>query len=130
MTSDGGLSAEEVEGHGGEERRDALLVMQMKGHHLSQSFGELGLHELHASIRALHTETRAHRYQKTIPNNKTWAFHYIPLQRKSFKVKQAHLKLLLSRGDCQVSMRMCVCVVCVCVRIHSRVKVSKSVWIN
>lgn len=60
VTSDGGLPAEEVEGHGGEERRDALLVMQMKGHHLSQSFGELGLHELHASARALHTETRAH----------------------------------------------------------------------
>lgn len=60
VTSDGGLPAEEVEGHGGEERRDALLVMQMKGHHLSQSFGELGLHELHASARALHMETRAH----------------------------------------------------------------------
>ncbi len=130
ITSDCGLSAEEVEGHSREERRDALLVMQMKGHHLSQSFGELGLHELHASIGALRAHTHKHTGVKrpyAILNNTTWVFHYIHLQRKTFKVKQDHLKLLLSIGDCQA----CVCV-CVCVHasIHSRVKVSKSVWIN
>lgn len=35
ITLDGSLPTEEVEGHGGEECRDALLVMQMKCHHLS-----------------------------------------------------------------------------------------------
>lgn len=56
ITSDSGLSAEEVEGHCRKERWDALLVMQMKGHHLVKSFGELCLHELHASIGALFEE--------------------------------------------------------------------------
>ena len=69
-TSDGCLSAEEVEGHGGEECRDALLVVQMKGHHLPQCFGELCLHELHASVGALHTHTQKktiHKYQTIRP---------------------------------------------------------------
>lgn len=61
--SDGGLSAEEVKGHGRQEGWDALLVMKMKGNHLSQSFGELRLHELHASIGALHT----HKHNKPEP---------------------------------------------------------------
>lgn len=56
VLSDRGLPAEEVEGHSGEEGWDALLMMQMKGHHLPQSFGELCLHELHAAIRALFEE--------------------------------------------------------------------------
>lgn len=53
ISSNGGLSAEQVERHGGEEGRNAFLVMQMKVHHLSQSFGELGFHELHTSFGAL-----------------------------------------------------------------------------
>lgn len=105
ITSDCGLSAEEVEGHSREERWDALLVMQMKGHHLSQSFGELGLHELHASIGALRTHTNTDTSKQcAISNNTTCVFHYIHLKRKTFKVKQEHLKLLLSTGDCQVCM--------------------------
>lgn len=51
------LPAEEFEGHGGEEHWDALLMMQMKSHHLSKSFGKLCLHELHTSVGALHTHT-------------------------------------------------------------------------
>jgi len=60
VTSDDRLSAEEVEGHGGEERRHALLVVQVEGHHLAQGFGELGLHQLHASIGALKTHKHTH----------------------------------------------------------------------
>lgn len=52
--SDCGLSAEEVKGHGREEGWDTLLVMQMEGHHLFKSFGELRFHKLHGSIGALH----------------------------------------------------------------------------
>lgn len=62
LVSDGGLSAEEVEGHCREECWDALLVVQVKGHHLCQSFGELRFHELHASIGALHAD----RQQKAL----------------------------------------------------------------
>lgn len=61
--SDGGLSAEEVKGQRRQERRDALLVMKVKGNHLSQSFGELCLHELHASIGALHVQTHKHTHK-------------------------------------------------------------------
>lgn len=63
------LSAEEFEGHGGEEHWDALLMMQMKSHHLSKSFGKLRLHELHASAGALRTHNHTGiKRQYTISN--------------------------------------------------------------
>lgn len=113
VLSDCGLSAEEVEGHGGEERWDALLVMQMKSHHLSQSFGELCFHKLHASVGALN-QNRTHNNKQSDP------LHLLPHKKKTFKVKQAHLKVVILYKE----------LVCECVCIHSRVKVSKSVWIN
>lgn len=83
--SDSGLSAEEVQGHGREERRDALLMMQMEGHHFAQSFGELGLHELHASIGALHTHTNKQTHngikRQYAISNKTWVFHFTSPER-------------------------------------------------
>lgn len=57
-----GLSAEEVEGHCREEYWDAVLVMQMKGNHLSQGLGEFCFHELHTSTGALRARQRTHTH--------------------------------------------------------------------
>jgi len=88
-TSDCGLSAEEIEGHGREEGRDALLVMQMKGHHFSQSLGELRFHELHAPVGALH--------QKTTHDIKQ--LH--PFPAKNFQSEAGSLQVAhVDRGNC------------------------------
>lgn len=106
VLSDCGLSAEEVEGHGGEERWDALLVMQMKSHHLSQSFGELCFHKLHASVGALN--------QNTTHNNKqSDPLHLFPHTQKNFQSEASSLK------SCCSLLGISVCA-CVCVCVHSQ----------
>ena len=57
VKSDGGLSAEEVEGHSREVGWDALLVVQVEVHHLSQGPTEVCLHQLHTASTAPSTST-------------------------------------------------------------------------